>query len=492
MKGKISLWSAMALFFINVSVSSAQGFDFRDLKAKDYMEDLALLKEIIEKQHPDPFKFITKEQWENHFKKSYKELDKEPTYLKFLNCIPKIKDGHFSIYARDEFLDEYMKEKYTYFPVSVIILENRMFVNTKNSKIPFLSEITEINKRPISDIINEIAGHVQGEGNIKSSVEDFITNDFSVSYSVYINSGVNSFEVRFKNSLSGNTVVNLEAIDYYELYSEREKKIAPLNKLELSSSIDYRFYKQKSTGKLTINTFDISEAEAYQKFKDFFTKIKEYGYENVIIDVRTNRGGNPQIAAVLYSFIASGNFRNEFNYKAKAIKFVHPEFLVNDNGVQVPESEVKSYENFIYQRFDLKDEMYIGNQRANAEITEDFPADKGAFSGKVYVLTSGNTYSASVYFAKLIVENKRGIIVGKETGGSDGNTFAGYFLNYKLPKTKSTMRFSFTELFFGKNFQKVDTGVLPDKKLLLEERLSYLSQEKDPEVAYIFEKLIDQ
>ncbi|WP_369617982.1 S41 family peptidase [Flavobacterium sp. CFS9] len=470
---------------------SAQKLEIENIKKEDYIADLELMKEIIEKQHPDPFRFITKEQWDNSFKASIKKIQNAPNYLQFLTNLPKIRDGHLSVSAPEEFYATYIKEKLAYFPIPLIAVGNRLFVNIKGAEIPYLSEVTTINGQTAIAIIQKISQHIQGEGEIKTGIEEQISDDFSSNYCFYVEPYAEKFSIEYKEQSDKETAkLTLNGRNFYEMYYRSSQKVKPVNKAENAVSIDYQFYKAQLTGKLTINTFDLQENEAYQKFSDFFKRINKDGYKNVIIDIRGNGGGDPKIAAILYSFISKGNFENKFNYKAKSIKLVHPESLVSSDGSRANEGDIQNYENFLYQRFSASGDMFVGNERIKEGVLENFPADKDVFSGNVYVAVGGKTFSAAVYFAKLVQDNKRGVIIGKETGGNANNTFAGYFIHYKLPKTRAVLRFSITDLYFGDNPPKVTTGILPEISLSLDQILGYLRQEKDPEVTYVLEKLI--
>ncbi|WP_166921339.1 S41 family peptidase [Flavobacterium poyangense] len=470
---------------------NAQRLEIEKIKKEDYIADLKLIKEIIETQHPDPFRFVSKKQWDNNFNTSIKNLEKKYSYLDFLNNLPKINDGHLSVSAPEEFYTTYIKEKLLYFPIPLLLEGNRLFVNVKCAEIPYLSEVTAINGKITSDIIKQISSHFQGEGTIKTGIENLISDDFGSYYCFYMEPYANKFDVEFKDpSGQKSEKVTLKASNYYDFSYKNSQKSSPVNRAEINSTIDYQFYKEQFTGKLTINTFDLSEDIVYQNISVFFKRINKEGYKNVIIDIRNNGGGDPRMAAILYSFISKNNFENKFNYKAKSITLTHPEALVRNDGTRINEGEIRDYENFLYQRFNVSGTMFVGNERLNEGVIANFPADKDTFSGNVYIITSGKTYSAAVYFAKLVQDNKRGVIIGKETGGNANNTFAGYFLNYKLPNTKAILRFSFTDLYFGDNPPKVATGILPDIELTSDQRLDYFRQEKDPDVTYILEKLI--
>ncbi|WP_281231335.1 S41 family peptidase [Flavobacterium gelatinilyticum] len=491
MRTKLSLLT-LGLCCLFANFANAQKLEIESIKKEDYIADLKLMKEIIEKQHPDPFRYISKEQWERNFKVNIQNIQKKQTYLEFLNNLPKIKDGHLSVSAPEEFYTTYFREKLSYFPIPLIMVDNRLFVNIKCSEVPYLSEIKSINGTETPDIIKQISEHIQGEGEIKTGIEEQISEDFPSNYALFIEPYANKFDIEYYNDQSNKelTKTTLKACNYYEIYYRSSQKVKPINKAENAVSIDYQFYKEQLTGKLTINTFDLPENEVYQKFSDFFKRINKEGYKNVIIDVRSNSGGDPKMAAILYSFISQKNFENKFNFKAKSITLTHTENLVDTNGARVNEADVTDYENFLYQRFTANGNMFFGNERIKEGILENFPADKDTFSGNVYVAIGGKTFSAAVYFAKLVQDNKRGVLIGQETGGNANNTFAGYFLNYKLPKTKVILRFSFTDLYFGDNPPSVKRGIFPEINLSPEQIIGYLRQEKDPEINYILEKLI--
>jgi C-terminal processing protease CtpA/Prc len=56
---------------------------------------------------------------------------------------------------------------------------------------------------------------------------------------------------------------------------------------------------------------------------------------------------------------------------------------------------------------------------SNFEDSKSFFADEnsGRFHGKVFLLTSHETFSAGVVFSELFRRNNLGVIVGRETGG---------------------------------------------------------------------------
>src|SRR5207249_4161497 len=65
---------------------------------------------------------------------------------------------------------------------------------------------------------------------------------------------------------------------------------------------------------------------------------------------------------------------------------------------------------------------------------------KNSFQGNTVLLTSGNTYSAASEFAGIFEEEKRGPIVGEETGGYNLGSTGYTSIVLELPNTKSTIK----------------------------------------------------
>ena len=146
--------------------------------------------------------------------------------------------------------------------------------------------------------------------------------------------------------------------------------------------------------------------------------VNKEQYKNIIIDIRDNGGGDPNIAAILFSFIMDKNFKNEFNYRTKTIK-IEKENLLNNYQNPASDDYVSNLENWLYQRFNKAEDGYIGNERLKQGTSENFPPDKDNYKGNVFLITGGHTFSAAVYFTKLFKDHKRGKIIGTETGGNE-------------------------------------------------------------------------
>ncbi len=476
-------------FFLYVGMIFSQNFKIAEFTTEDYLSDLARLEHLIQKQHPNPYKFISKKKQENRKEQAIEQLKENPSFPKFLQSLDRFGDGHLSYTPPEEEFFDYIKENYTFFPFPVIVREGRMFINIKGDELPYGTELISIQKKPIKELMKVLNAHIHGDGYSMTYTETEISESFPMSYATLINNQEKEFEIEYliKDSNTLKKVI-LKAIDYYELFRKEKWAVYPINILETWNQIDSRYYQNKKTGVLTVNSFDLSEPYAYKQFSKFFKKAKKDKFNSVIIDLRANGGGDPNMAALLFSFLIDENFKNEFNYKVSTIK-VEKENLLDDSGNQAGDDLVSNYENFLYQRFDKIESHYIGNERLKEGLLESFPPDKDNYNGEVFLIVGGNTFSAAVYFAKLFKDNKRGEIIGLETGGNENNTFGGYFLNYKLPKTRLKVRIPLTELYFGTQNES-NHGIRPDIVVPIDKSIDYIRKEKDVEIEYLFNMYI--
>lgn len=475
------------LLFLCFIPCVSQTLKIDELTLDDYLSDLSLLDQLIKKQHPNPYKIISEKEQLKEKKQAIALLKKTPSYYNFIRSVNRIGDGHLEYTPPNEFIN-YVIENSSFFPFPVLVKNYRIFTNIKSKILPYGTEIIKIQNINTKELVNRINKHIHGDNyNVTKTASQLTYHSFSLYFSSLIETTPKTFEIEYLDLKTKDVkTITLPSIDYYELYRINELSILPINKLEKERTIHPHYYKDKKFGVLTVNSFNLTETSAYDEFSKFFKRVNKDKYNNIAIDLRYNQGGNPNIAALLFSFITDSSFKNVFNYRASSIK-IEKENLLNENGNPAGEDEVRDFENYLYQRFnETKDSLYIGNNRLKEGVLENFPADKDNFKGNVYLIVGGQTFSAAVYFAKLFKDHNRGKIIGEETGGNENSTFAGYFLNYKLPKTKLKVRIPITELFFYKNTTSKH-GIIPDNKIPMKKYLEYSLLEKDPEIQFLFD-----
>lgn len=448
--------------------------------------DYKLALEILGRQHPNPYKFVDSIELQRQADSLLHLMDSAPDVYSSMQYSPiqLLHDVHTNLQWSDDVTKE-IYQSVRFFPFPIVFERGHMLVNTKSGPIPFGSEIHCIDGMDIAQIIASLRSSSYSDGFIETGI-DRISSNFQLTWSLR-NAHKSNYQITYTLPKQGKKQqVAIPSITAAQGFHSSRLAIHPINQLQRAYWVIGDYDEGTKTGRLTVNTFNLQEAVAYKEFSTFFREIKHRGYKNIVIDIRSNGGGNPAISALLYSFIALQPFDNVYNYRTKTIDMVYPEYAI-EGGRAMSEDDITNTRNFLHQRFDLDTitSFYIGNTRLREGQVANFPPDKDAFQGNVYVLTGGGTVSAATYFASLVQKNKRGIVVGKETGSGEQSTTAAWFINYLLPKTKAILTVPMSELYFFNAQSDNGRGVVPDKEVPLDKYIEYFLAGQDPEWSYV-------
>ena len=487
---KIGLSAILATYCLNAAAQSNQlPKELPNLTKEGLIADYRLAMDILKKQHPNPYKFIDSTELNRKVDSILQKASLQPDVFSVTQFSPIqfIRDVHTNL----NFSEENMREVFSntnFFPLPVIIEKGKILVNVKGSSLPFGSELVNINQRSAREIINSLSVSSYSDGFISTGT-DRVYSSFQLKLSMRYHD-VKQYSIEyFEPNSKAVKKINLASLPSSPGYHSTRQAIYPVNTLARTYWIYGSYDDVNQTGTITVNSFNLQEAYAYKEFSTFFKEVNKRGYKNVIIDIRNNGGGNPAISALLFSFLAPKSFANIYNYRTKNIDVAFSEYAVADGQRKWNEEDLRNNRNFFYQRFnkDSVSGFYIGNERLKEGQLENYPPDKDAFKGSVYVLTGGSTVSAATYFASLVQKNKRGLIIGKETGSGEQSTTAAWFISYLLPNTKSVLTVPMSELYFFNSTTDNGRGVIPDKEVPIEKFIAYLQQTLDPEISYTME-----
>lgn len=464
----------------------AQVQPFTGFTRQDLKDDFKYAVELLKKQHPNPYKFTDTITFNHKMDSLMNRVDKDPSLVSALRYAPiqLFNDVHLKMEYDEERVIEVLYGM-NHFPLAITTFKDRIIVNAKGETIPFGAEILSINKMPAAKLLSEIGYATYSDGFIKTGADRTATN-LGLFFSLVFPEAT-SYDVVYQAYGAKNpTSIQLKAVDAKTGYHNRSLGELPFNSFLKRGYVTKEYQESSSTAILTVLTFMLQENAMYKELSDFFAEVKKRKISHVIIDIRSNGGGNPNMSALLYSFIALQPFDNVFNYRTKNIELHDSENLLNGYGTKMGEEEVKQTENFLKQRFDYDSAagFYYSNARLMEGSIANYPPDKNNFKGDVYVLISGGTVSAATYFAALVKNNKRGVLVGTETGSGEASTTAAWFNTYTLPKTKSKLTVPMSEVYFMKAKQDNGRGCVPDKELSFEAFQGYIRAGKDPEIGY--------
>jgi len=234
---------------------------------------------------------------------------------------------------------------------------------------------------------------------------------------------------------------------------------------------------------LDINSFTL---EHHKKAYDhIFDSIHRLGTKNLILDLRENGGGYPEDINHLFAHLTvkdepqmvTNRYLKVNSKFAVAKRYVFPLNVIRHT-ILLPYALYKTVEtSFRTQK--VKGEYYYNDAKAKDFIFKD----KNKFSGQLYVLTSGKTYSAASLIATALHAEGKAIFVGEETGGDYNGTVAGFSKDYTLPHSK--IKIMIPQMVFQPNQTRElkGRGVLPHQEIKY--TFQDLMNQKDPQMDWI-------
>jgi hypothetical protein len=210
------------------------------------------------------------------------------------------------------------------------------------------------------------------------------------------------------------------------------------NFLEMKSvrrdDVKYHFYPD-AKAVLTISSFSPRHMNAsLREVNRFFRAVRRKGTSSVMIDLRSNGGGNSAWVEYLYSFLDTAGV-------------IAPFAIIQRNGVLArrrlqPWMDKKG--NVFRKRMSRDEDARISLRLLNlpdGQCDTVYLKDKivqekkYVYGGKCVVAVNGQTASAAAHFATIIQRNGRGIVIGQpcnaNVSGSGGNAMPVY-----LPKSR--------------------------------------------------------
>lgn len=193
------------------------------------------------------------------------------------------------------------------------------------------------------------------------------------------------------------------------------------------SFVSYQLDQAHDAGIFTLTECNYNE-EYHRVLEEFFNKVHEQNIKNVIVDLRSNGGGNSMVLNEFLSYLKTDSYYGyscdirfgPFLYKSKAGK--------------------------------------VTNHRKEP-----------VFDGSVYVLISSQTFSSATMFGTVISDNRLGTLVGEISGNMPCSY--GDVLSFQLPHSKLCLGVS------GKKWHRPDSKqddqpLIPDVQVDAEDALT--------------------
>jgi hypothetical protein len=391
------------LYFLVFSFTKSLGQTFYPIELR---ADLAFLKERIEEIHPNPYKFIEQNRFQQIYDSLYKierPLNIKQTFVHYLNLIRAIQCGHTSIFV-DERLIKPHNVNPKFLPVEVLIFDNKVYVSRNLSENILLnngSEILEIEDIPIPKLLKNLSKYTfqNGDGSNVNVDTYYLQRNFRrLLYLFFDEQDELKLKVRLDKGLKNVTVKTQPLAYLREMEAERN----PIKNADFYKNI-YLSENTSKTSVLRIRSFDGNEFENgnfHNEIQRIFRNIAEKQSKNLIIDVRNNAGGG-------------------LDYADEILKYL----------LKKP-----------HQRYQISSESTKKTKKKELSVNQFYETiNENIFGGNIYVLTNEGTFSTAVYLAAHLKNQENITLIGTTCGGAADGSSAGEFTSFTLPNTQFTI-----------------------------------------------------
>jgi hypothetical protein len=468
-KLKTNIWLCLCII-LAVSCSSSRKTYNPQYKypPAELQADYSLFRHILESSHPSIYWYTTKDSMDYYFEQGFQTLHDSLTEIQFRDVlayvISKLDCGHTSVKGSKAFNRYIDTASSMAFPFALKFWSDTMVISANlRRRDPLLQRgtiVTSINGYTAKALKDTLFNYITTDGYSMSGKYQSLSTGFAFA-NLYKNviGLTDSFEVHYIDSLG------FESQTYVKPYDFRADT---MNKKTLShgppakgsgkkkekptfylSSVNLQLDTVMKTGFMTVTTFDRSN-HLRKFFKNSFRELQENHIKNLIIDVRSNGGGDAGLSTLLTRYVADHKFKladSLYTIKppAEYKKYIQNGFWY---GLLVSAVTKKGKDGKLHFRYFEK--HYYS------------PKEKYHYDGQVFILIGGNSFSATTLFAGDLKGQKNVTLVGEETGGGYYGNTAWIIPDVTLPNTGLRFRLPRFRMVVSRDRLKNGRGILPD------------------------------
>ncbi len=458
-----------SIFFAGCSVSKESFSPSKKYSPGQLEKDYSLYENILKTHHPGLYWYTSKDSMDYYFDWGREKITDsltEPEFRKVLNYVTsKINCGHTTVRPSknwNKYIDTARLGKM--FPLSFKVWDKAMVVtanlNRRDSILKRGTVISRINDKKWRSVIDTLFEYISTDGYNKTHKYQTLSN--------------RGFFSSLYTSLFG--LSEKYVIDYIDSAGKEKTTIVPAYNPASDPTIQRgtrplrpptKQPSKKERKEIEKNSIRLLKIDSVSHtammdlgsfgrgyglrrfFRNSFVALKKQKINNLIIDVRGNGGGSVTNSTLLSRYVSSGKFK------------------VADTLYAIRKKSI--YDHYIADHFWNK--LFIGfftRKRADGYYHFGYferhyfkPKEDRNYKGNVYILTGGNSFSATTLFVSSVIKQENVTVVGEETGGGAYGNSAWLIPDASLPETGVRFRLPLFRLVVDQNAPK-GRGVQPE------------------------------
>lgn len=426
-------------------------------------EDYRFLKKVLEQKHPSLYWYTPKDTMDYYFKQQYdliKDSMTEEAYVwKVLSpLIAKIRCGHTSVLMSNKYEKATKHLKSSFFPLYLKIWNDTMAVTgsllKKDSVFRRGTIIKSINGMTATDFEHQFFEYLSKDGYAENLNFVRVSSDFSYFYKSILGLS-KEYQVEYLDSSGNQQSIKIPLYKPDEDIEKKKKDSVIIKKLSeprIRRVERYRTFtidSSKQFATIRLNTFSKGRLRTF--FRKSFRSIRKNQINNLIVDIRINGGGNVSTSTLFTKYFSDKPFK------------------IADSVYSIVNTVTPYSKNFQHKWLNNLQYLFISKKKNDGLYhlsryeNKFYPIKrKNHYGGKVYVLISGPTFSASCLFLNAIKGQINIKLVREETGGGSYGNNGIMIPDLILPETKVRVRIPLFRIIQQEHVSEKGRGITPD------------------------------
>jgi Peptidase family S41 len=465
---KLYRFYVLILAVLLYSCATTKNYDpQKKYSAQELQQDYSLLRNILEEKHPSLYWYTPKDSMDIYFENYYGLIKDSMTEQQFgwkviAPLTDKIHCGHTSFSRSNAYNNWAAGKRQPSFPLFLKVWNDTMAVtgnlNRKDSILKRGTLITSINGIKNAALVNTMFGYMTEDGYANNVNYNRLSNNFPY-YHRNIMGISKTYRVTYLDSKGAEQLIN---VPVWGLITDTTKKAkdttaairqpAPPKQTRQQRLQEIRSLAidtANNTAIITINSFSSGNLRSF--YRQTFSYIKKTGIDNVVLDIRSNGGGRIRLSTLLTKYVTRVNFK------------------VADTSFAIARS-LRPYSKYIKGAFSNNLGLFFLTKKkrdglyhfGHWERKINKPKANNNYTGNLYILINGNTFSAAALFSNALKGQPGVVLLGEETGGGWHGNNGILIPDIILPNTHIKVRLPLFRLVQYKHAPKDGRGIPPD------------------------------
>jgi len=422
-------------------------------------EDFQIARRALEEGHSGIYRYTPKPQLDHTFDAAVSALDHPMDIYEFVRvlapAIAAIKCGHTGL-SLPEALRKEINTQARLLPLNVKVINKRAYVfrdlSSADHRLAGL-EIRAVNNQSAAKIIATMLAAASGDGDVETSRQVRISGlRFGVLLYTLIGAQSPYDLVVYNAKTRREEKAHLDGVDIPKL--QKTAKAAYPQDEDSARAGEFHYIDDGRIAVMKINGFGgYVDAEKKKNLKTFyqesFEEMQAKGTRALLIDLRDNGGGQDELGKLLLSYLINEPFK------------YYDDLLINND-------------HFDFMKYAGRADFKLNDKQAERGADGKFHAtshpnwginqpSKPTFTGKVYILINGGSFSTTSEFLSQAHFHKRAAFIGEESGGGYYGNSSGMMPAVVLPNTKITVRVPLVTYYMAvSGYKAAAHGVVPD------------------------------